>query len=49
MALKFTLKKKDYDKDERTMNAEEFMQRIVSMKRDVEKLKDIPNTELPKE
>lgn len=48
MALKFTLKKKDYDKDERTMNAEEFMQRILASSRDKEQLKEIPKTEIPK-
>lgn len=48
MAIKFTLTKKDYDQDEHTVPTEEFINRILSFKRDVEKLKQIPNTELPK-
>lgn len=47
MALKFTLTKKDYDHDERTVPTEEFINRLLSFKRDVEKRKDIPQTELP--
>lgn len=47
MALRFTLKKKDDEKDERTVQSEEFINLMLSSKRDVEKIKQIPNTELP--
>lgn len=47
MALRFTLKKKDDEKDERTVQSEEFINLMLSFKRDVEKIKQIPNTELP--
>lgn len=48
MALRFTLKKKDYADDERTVQAEEFVQRMVSTNRDVERRKHIPQTETKK-
>lgn len=48
MALKFTLKKKDYDNDERTVPAEEFVNLILSSKRDLDKVKELPNTEIQK-
>lgn len=48
MALKFTLKKKDYDKDERTVSTEEFINRMLSSNRDVEQMKELPKTEIPK-
>lgn len=47
MALRFTLKKKDDEKDERTVQSEEFINLMLSFKRDIEKIKQIPNTELP--
>lgn len=47
MGLKYTLKKKDNKQDERTVAAEEFINRVVSMKkRETEKIKEIPNTEV---
>lgn len=48
MSLKYTLKKKDYDKDERTLNAEEFMQRLLASSRGKEQLQEIPKTEILK-
>lgn len=49
MALKYTIKKKDDAEDGRTVAAEEFIDRIVSMKeREIEKLKEIPKTEIKK-
>lgn len=49
MGIRFTLKKKEDKKDERTVAAEEFINRVVSMKeRETEKLKEIPNTEIKK-
>lgn len=49
MAIKYSIKKKDYKKDERTVQADEFIHRVVSMKaREIEKLKEIPNTEIKK-
>lgn len=49
MGLKYTLKKKDNENDERTVGTEEFINRVVSMKkRETEKLKEIPNTEIKK-
>lgn len=49
MAIKYSIKKKDYKKDERTVQADEFIHRVVSMKvREIEKVKEIPNTEIKK-
>lgn len=48
MALKYTQKKKDYDHDERTVSAEEFINRLLSSRRDIDKVKEIPNTEILK-
>ena len=49
MALKYTIKRKDDAKDERTVQADEFINRVVSMKeREIEKLKEIPKTEIKK-
>lgn len=49
MALKYTIKKKDDGKDERTISAEEFIHRVISMKeREIEKIREIPNTEIKK-
>ncbi len=49
MAIKYSIKKKDYKKDERTVQADEFINRVVSMKaREIEKVKEIPNTEIKK-
>ena len=49
MALKYTIKKKDDGKDERTVQVDEFINRVVSMKeREIEKLKEIPKTEIKK-
>lgn len=48
MALKFTLKKKDYDNDERTVPAEEFVNLMLSSNRDQDRIKDIPKTEIQK-
>lgn len=49
MAIKFTIKKKDEETDERTVGAEEFIHRVISMKeRETEKVKEIPNTEIKK-
>lgn len=45
MALKFTLKKKDYDNDERTVPAEEFINLALSSRRDADQLPDVPKTE----
>jgi len=47
MGVKYTLKKKDNEQDERTVGTEEFINRVVSMKkRETEKIKEIPNTEI---
>jgi len=47
MGLKYTLKKKDNEQDERTVGTEEFIHRVVSMKkRETETIKEIPNTEV---
>lgn len=49
MAIKYTIKKKDEETDERTVGAEEFIHRVISMKeREIEKIKEIPNTEIKK-
>lgn len=48
MSLKYTLKKVDYENDERTVPTEEFINRLLSSRRDVEQLKEIPNTEIKK-
>lgn len=49
MAIKYSIKKKDYKKDDRTVQADEFIHRVVSMKaREIEKVKEIPNTEIKK-
>lgn len=48
MALKYTLKKIDYENDERTVPTEEFINRLLSSRRDVDKLKQLPNTEIQK-
>ena len=48
MALKYTLKKKDYDNVERTVNAEEFIKLMLSSKRDVDRVKEVPKTEIKK-
>lgn len=45
MALKYTLKKKDNENDERTVNAEEFINLALSLKRDIDKVKEVPKTE----
>lgn len=43
------MKKKENENDERTVGTEEFINRVVSMKkRETEKLKEIPNTEIKK-
>lgn len=49
MGIKYTIKKKDDAQDERTVQADEFINRVVSMKaREIEKVKEIPNTEIKK-
>lgn len=49
MAVRFTIKKKDQEADERTVQAEEFIHRVMSMEqREIEKVKEIPNTEIKK-
>lgn len=49
MAIKYSIKKKDYKKDERTVQAEDFIMRVRSMEqRKIEKLNEIPNTEIKK-
>lgn len=49
MGLKYTLKKKDEEKDEHTVGVEEFIHRVVSMKeRGIEKIKEMPKTEIKK-
>ncbi|MCH5310518.1 MAG: hypothetical protein J1E57_00930 [Prevotella sp.] len=49
MALKYTLKKKDNENDERTVNASEFIDRLLSLKqRQTEKVKEVPKTETTK-
>lgn len=47
MALKFTLKKKDYDNDERTIPSDDFLA-LAAQKADIRRHKEIPQTELPK-
>ncbi len=49
MAIRYTLKKKEQEEDERTVAADEFAERVLSMKvRETKKLKEIPNTEKKK-
>lgn len=48
MALRFTLKKKDYADDERTVPADEFINLALSSRRDVDRLPEIPQTEVKK-
>ena len=45
MALKYTLKKKDNENDERTVNAEEFINLALSMNRNIDRVKEVPKTE----
>lgn len=47
MGLLYT-KKKDDDKDETTVQADEFINRLISGKRDPEKTKELPKTEIQK-
>lgn len=48
MALRFTLKKKDHEEDERTVPAEEFVNLMLSFKKTPDRIKEIPKTEMSK-
>lgn len=45
MAQIYTKKKEDYDKDEKTVNASEFIERMVSLRRMPEQVKKIDKIE----
>jgi len=47
MALRFSIKNKE-DKDEKTVQAEEFINRMTSTKRNSEESKELPRTEIQK-
>lgn len=48
MALRYTLKKKDNENDEHTVPAEEFVNLMLSFKRNIDPIKEIPKTEILK-
>ena len=48
MAIRYTKKKQEDEQRERTVPADDFMKRLVSMKKDPERLKELPRTEIPK-
>ncbi|MCH4147338.1 MAG: hypothetical protein LKG25_03295 [Prevotella sp.] len=47
MALRFSIKNKE-DKDEKTAQAEEFINRITSTQLKTDEVKELPKTEIPK-
>lgn len=47
MALRFSIKNKE-DKDEKTIQAEEFINRITSTQKKSEESKELPKTEIQK-
>lgn len=49
MGVFTTIKKKEDKEDERTVNATEFINRLVESQRTTRQNKDIPNTEMPKD
>ena len=49
MGVYTTIKKKEDKEDERTINATEFINRLLESHRTTRQYKDIPNTEMPKE
>ncbi|MCI6503173.1 MAG: hypothetical protein MSA13_00905 [Prevotella sp.] len=49
MGVYTTIKKKEDKEDERTINATEFINRLLESQRTTRQYKDIPNTEMPKE
>jgi hypothetical protein len=48
MGIRFTKKNEDRKDDERTVQAEEFVNLMTSTKRSTQELKELPKTELPK-
>ncbi|MDO4171683.1 MAG: hypothetical protein Q4E63_03680 [Prevotellaceae bacterium] len=48
MAIQTTIKKKEEEEDERTVNATEFINRLTESQRTTRQYKDIPKTEMPK-
>lgn len=49
MGITTSIKKKKDKEDERTMNATEFINRLIESQRTTSKQKDIPYTEKPKD
>ena len=49
MGVFTSIKKKEDKEDERTVPASEFIERITKMQQEKKQLKDIPNTEMPKD
>ena len=49
MGVYTTIKKKEDKEDERTINATEFINRLLESQRTTRQYKDIPNTEMLKE
>lgn len=49
MGVFTTIKKKEEKEDERTVNATEFINRLVESQRMTQQYKNIPKTEMPKD
>ena len=49
MGVFTSIKKKEDKEDERTVPTSEFIERITKMQQEKKQLKDIPNTEMPKD
>ena len=48
MGIRYTKKEEEQKPQENTLSAEEFFRRVISMNKNPEKLKEIPNTEVKK-
>ncbi len=49
MGLFTTIKKKEDEMDDRTVDASDYFERMAKLQRERNQLKDVPYTEMPKE
>lgn len=49
MGITTSINKKEEEDDERTMNATEFIDRLIESQRTTKQQRDIPYTEMPKD